>query len=110
MQNFTLTRVDGSTLGLPVDWYVERYERDNGYDDEQFITFNVFQEGGSFWTESGEPRPELAVELTIGGVRFGQPRGPEVSWPSTSDKRPELARALAAALQMAADEAEEVAS
>jgi hypothetical protein len=106
MQQFTLARVDGDALGLPVGWYVERYETVSDYDDGRRIQFRVFQEGGTTW-EDGTPRPEIDVDMNIGGIRYGSSAPPEVSWPSTSDRRPDLARALAAALMMAAEEAED---
>lgn len=96
----TATRVDSDLL--PAGWYVERTVRD--YDDEWFVRFAIFEEGGAEWP-TGEPRSALDVEMWLGGVQYGRPALPRVSWPSTSDKRPVLALALAATLRMAAEEA-----
>jgi hypothetical protein len=51
------------------------------------------------------PRSSVDVELIILKERYGKPCEPEISWPSTSDKRPALAKALAVMLLLAAEEA-----
>lgn len=86
---------------LPEGFRIERIERG------RIIEFAVFEDGGPTW-ESGSPRSLLEVHLrqNEGEERFGGPAEPEIGWPSTSDKRPELARALAVALTLAADEVE----
>lgn len=75
-----------------------------------FTTFEVFEnkeDGNPLRTwKTGEPRNSIAVDVYHPRVKHGETARSEVSWPSTSDKRPELARALAHALQLAADEAD----
>lgn len=83
--------------GLP-GWYIERT------DQHAYIEFAVYQTGGAKWGD-GTPRDEVKVELWLAEERYGVMGDPQVSWPSTSDKRPDLALALAAALTMAANEA-----
>ncbi len=57
------------------------------------------------WKENGQHRSSLEVEVSHPRHRYGGTGHAEVSWPSTSDKRPALARALSEALRLAADEA-----
>lgn len=61
---------------------------------------------GDTYPNSDEPRPTLTVTLSFPEPGHPYRDQPEVSWPSTSDKRPALARALAVALEMAAERAE----
>lgn len=75
--------------------------------DEERVTFAVYENEGGGKFEDGSPRAALDVTLwRAHDDAFGGPRETEISWPSTSDKRPALARALAEALVLAADEAE----
>lgn len=90
-------------LALPEGWWIERKE-DTDYDPPGPTRFEIFEPDGPTWKD-GTPRESLTVELYPARQRFGQLYGPEVSWPGTSDKRPELALALAVALTMAAEEA-----
>lgn len=66
-------------------------------------------EGLTYGNAPHEPRATLTVDLWFpepGAERYGLPYNePEISWPSTSDKRPALAIALAAALTLAATRA-----
>lgn len=90
MQNtrpYTATKIAGLS-----GWTIRRTYRDS------FVEFAVY--------EGDNERPALKVELWLADDSFGGiARGPEISWPSTSDKRPSLALALAAALTKAAEEA-----
>lgn len=83
-------------MTLPDGFRIERVEPRHGP-----VEFQVYEEGGPTWKD-GSPRDVVTVEVWPGwdGVR---PK--TVSWPSTSDKRPVLAMALACALAMAAEEA-----
>lgn len=81
---------------LPTGWYIERVEHDT------HIEFLIFEEGGATWPQTGDPRSALDVTVYKPGPFREAAR---VSWPSTSDNRPILALALAAALGCAADEA-----
>lgn len=88
-------------IAAPEGWRIERVEH------RTHATYEVYEDGGSTWG-SGEPRPELEVTLWFADPDVTGPFGrrePEVSWPSTSDRRPALAVALAAALTAAAEEA-----
>lgn len=92
---------------LPEGFRIERSD-DNHYGR---ITFAIFEDGVT-WPKSNQPRSVLDVTVFTNAEedRFGGPAEPEVSWPSTSDKRPALARALAIALVMAANAVEEATS
>lgn len=77
-----------------------------------FTRFEVFEyeKDGSplyTWEPSGQPRASIDVEVwhPENSLR-GKKRGAYVSWPSTSDKRPALARALSEALARAAEYAD----
>lgn len=85
---------------LPEGFRIERHEGSG-----RIVTFSVFEVDGPTWTD-GSPRSSIDVELWPADIAYGAPRGPRLSWPSTSDKRPVLAQALAAALVMAAEEAQ----
>lgn len=67
------------------------------------VTYSIFEEGVTW--ESGEPRSVLDVEVMLPYDGL-EPAG--VSWPSTSDKRPSLAKYVAQAIGFAAAEAEEI--
>lgn len=75
-------------------------------DDGRTIKFCVMEEG-QYWPNqprvAANLRPICAAELWL--PRTGD-RDPQVSWPSTSDKRPALAMMLGHAMQFAAIEAE----
>lgn len=87
--------------------WVEREERDNGAEGEDrrvhAVLFSVMEEGVT-WQDSDRLRPLITVEVWPPRPGFGNP-SPEVTWPSTSDKRPQLALMAAAALTLAAAEA-----
>jgi hypothetical protein len=51
-------------------------------------------------------QPSLTVEVYKPDIRYGELAGSEISWPSTSDKRPALAYALADTLLLAVKIAE----
>lgn len=67
----------------------------------QTVRFCVMEEG-AYWPDKPKVaenlRPVIAAEIWRAG-------DPQVSWPSTTDKRPELAMMLGHALQFAAIEA-----
>jgi hypothetical protein len=88
---------------IPAGFRIERVEKGNSLGDK-FITFSAYEPGVTYWN-SEVPRSSIDVELAIVKERYGKPRGPEISWPSTSDKRPALAKALAVMLLLAAEEA-----
>jgi hypothetical protein len=81
---------------LPDGWRVER--RDHGTHFELLL----FEEGGVTWPKDGSPRSALSVDVWPPDKCGGRERAPRIGWPSTSDKRPELAVALAYALGLAA--------
>lgn len=89
---------------LPHGWRIDRPEPPE-HSPYLPVHFDIYEPDGPTWAD-GEPRPTLTVELQTGHERYSAPAPPEVSWPSTSDRRPALARALAVALTMAANEAE----
>lgn len=71
-----------------------------------FSVFEFKPSGASLYTyPDGAPRASIEVEVYHPCVKFGSLWSSEVSWPSTSDRRPALARALAVALDLAAEEA-----
>lgn len=96
--------------------WIERRVRANGYEpgDPLYrvtcVTFDVMQEG-EYWPRS----PKVATNLrpVVTATLYPEQRtdglisreAAQVSWPSTSDKRPELAYMLGHALQFAALEA-----
>jgi hypothetical protein len=82
---------------LPSGWYIERSETDHR------VNFAIFEEGGETWRETGDPRSALDIEV-YKPSDFRE--SAEVSWPSTSDKRPALAHAVAVAIGLAAEEAD----
>lgn len=83
---------------LPAGWWV-------GREDMPYVSkFHLYEDGGATW-ESGRPRSVLTV--SVFPTALGHEQQPKVSWPSTSDQRPVLARALAAVLVLAAEAAEE---
>jgi hypothetical protein len=86
---------------IPAGWSILRTIH------ETHTEFNLFERGGSTWPQTGEPRAALTV--TVYHFNIARERA-EVSWPSTSDKRPVLARCLAVALTLAAEYAEEISS
>jgi hypothetical protein len=80
----------------PTGWYIERSETDHR------VTFAIFEEGGATWKD-GSPRSALDVEV----LKDNDLRGfAGVGWPSTSDKRPALARVVGIAIGLAAEEAD----
>lgn len=82
---------------IPAGWSILRTIH------ETHTEFDLFERGGATWKETGEPRAALTVTV----YHFNIATHPaEVSWPSTSDKRPVLARTLAVALKLAAEYAE----
>jgi hypothetical protein len=85
------------STNLPKGFRIERR------DESHAVVFEIFEDGGPTWP-SGDPRGLLDVIMYK--PSFGR-ETPEVSWPSTSDKRPVLAFAVAAAIAMAAEEAHE---
>lgn len=80
---------------LPKGFSIVRVNRDRA------IKYSLLEDGIKW--PSGEPRSTLTVSLSLPEPLLGL-AGYDLSWPSTSDHRPDLARALAAALRMAADE------
>jgi hypothetical protein len=88
---------------IPAGFRIERVEKGNSIGDK-IITFSAYEPGVTFW-KSEVPRSSVDVELIILKERYGKPCEPEISWPSTSDKRPALAKALAVMLLLAAEEA-----
>lgn len=70
------------------------------------VTYSIFEEGVTW--ESGEPRSVLDVEVMLPYDAFNGLEPAGVSWPSTSDKRPSLAKYVAQAIGFAAAEAEEI--
>lgn len=89
-------------VDFPEGFYVERIEKTNSLGDKR-ITFGAYEPGVTY-PNSEVPMASISVELVIDKERYGAPCGPEISWPSTSDKRPVLAQALAVLLVMAAQE------
>lgn len=94
--------------------WIERRERDNGGEGEDrrisHVLYSVLEEG-EYWPGMKRIPENLrpVIEASFwppSAPQFGGPRDPQVSWPSTSDKRPRLARALALAMLYAAEEAE----
>ncbi len=68
------------------------------------VEYHVIETGTKARYENGEPRRALTVTYWLANedsLRYQ----PEILWPCTSDNRPELALAMAAALQMAANRA-----
>jgi hypothetical protein len=98
-----LTYPDTDRLPLPMGFTIGRTERSDDH-----VVFDIFEDG-VVWPETGTPRSILDVDVT-NWERYGGRANPEVSWPSTSDQRPELALALAAALTLAAEEADRFAA
>lgn len=84
---------------IPQGFRIERHDR------RSHTEFAVYEDGGPTW-EDGSPRPVIDVELWPADDELGFRSEPQISWPSTSDKRPALALALAAALVMAAEESQ----
>lgn len=68
------------------------------------VRFTIFEDGGPTWPD-GSPRGGLDVTVYKPDVIR---KTAEVSCPSTSDKRPALARALAVALLLAGGEADQM--
>lgn len=93
------------TAAMPDGWWLERDEALRGDGSVSRVKYEIYEDGGPVWKESGEPRPALDVEVWPPETRFGELAPAKVSWPGTSDKRPVLARALAEALRLAAEEA-----
>ena len=74
-------------------------------ESESCIDFEIHE--GAVWEKTGRPRETLKVTIFKPSPwNQGDPVG--VNWPSTTDRRPELARALARALRRAADEADRI--
>lgn len=71
-------------------------------DDDRFV-FEIHE--GRTWSD-GRPRSEVDVAVTRPSRLGGDTAG--VAWPSTSDRRPEMARAVAEAMLMAAREADRI--
>lgn len=86
---------------LPEPWRLVRRVDDASHRDR--IRFEAHE--GETWPETDPPRPRESIDVQVWHP-FSAERTWEVSWPSTSDKRPALARALAYLLLDAADEAE----
>jgi hypothetical protein len=87
---------------IPAGFRIERVESTSGFGD-RFIKFSAYEPGVTY-KNSEVPRSSIDVELTIVMERYGKSGEPEISWPSTSDKRPALAKALAVMLLLAAEE------
>lgn len=85
-------------IGLPAGFHIEREDRG------VLVEFHIYEDGGPTWV-TGAPRPLVSVQYWRPDD-VGRDKEPRVSWPSTSDKRPDLAFALAIALALAADEAQ----
>lgn len=74
-------------------------------DHGSYVEFEIHE--GNTWKDSDVPRSTLDVTVWKPRSSYGgKMAGCEISWPSTSDKRPVLARALAVALELAADYAD----
>jgi hypothetical protein len=86
---------------IPAGFRIERVERTTA--NGTFIFFSAYEPGVCF-PKSQVPYPSLEVTVTLDQERYGAPCEPEISWPSTSDKRPALAKALAVMLLLAAEE------
>src|SRR5262249_43899469 len=71
-------------------------------EDRPWLVGHWGPEGSTY--PDGRPFPELTVKVRVDDPHWPEP---EVSWETTSDTRPELARALAVALSMAVDEVAE---
>ena len=83
-------------LGDDLNWVIKRM------DHGSYVEFEIHE--GQTYKDSDVPRATLEVTVWLPRLMFGgKMGGPEISWPSTSDKRPVLARALAVALTHAAD-------
>jgi len=102
------TRIDDERL--PDGWWIERLDRYDSINPEQLSVtkFEVYEPNGPTWPETGEPRESIRVEIfwAYEDTEASYRRTTDVSWPSTGDKRPVLARALAATLVIAAEAAE----
>jgi len=83
---------------LPAGFSVERVVDE----DRPWLVDYEVHEGYTY--PDGRPVPELTVKVRVDDPHWPEP---EVSWETTSDTRPELARALAVALSMAVDEVAE---
>jgi hypothetical protein len=86
------------SINLPDGWTIERKET------RGCVEFKIYEPNGPTW-DSGAPRDSLTVTLWLPEPDGFVPTGPQVGWPSTSDKRPVLAQAVAVAIAMAAEEA-----
>jgi len=75
-------------------------------EDKGIVIEHQILEEGVTWKGTNTPRPVLVVRVHKPGEQFGGFRCAEVSWPSTSDNRPELAAEVAIALTRAATEAQ----
>lgn len=86
----------GTYAPVPTGWSILRSIH------ETHAEFDLFERNGATW-QDGTPRAALTVTV----YHATKTRGAnQVSWPSTSDKRPVLARCLAVALLLAAEYAE----
>jgi hypothetical protein len=108
MNKILITRYTGEEPGTAVEHPGSRYAHGipEGWSilasrHESHTEFDLFERGGATWPRTGEPYAALTVTVY-------HRETPTVSWPSTSDKRPVLARALAVALRLAADLAEDL--
>lgn len=90
--------------------WIERREKDNGAEGEErrvhCVSFCVMQEG-EHWPGTAPVDRNLrpVIEAEYWPARASSRHEATVSWPTTSDKRPELAYLLGHALQFAALEA-----
>lgn len=64
------------------------------------------EDGAPCYEDSDTPKPAFIVDVSFPNPQLGLRSEAAISWPSTSDKRPALARALARALELAAAIAE----